>query len=176
MTKNFDGTWSEGIVLNIQAPFGSTSTYVRHIDRLLLDDMQGVVRLYGYDVANDVLEDIGMYEPGETNPSYTQYQIGQHCNSQNCGCTRSIVALVKLRFIPVRFDTDLVLTENLDALKDMMQEVTFSEAGDFKNAAIAEARSVREMNLQLADDMADDTIPVNMGALGNTRIGLQKCL
>lgn len=176
MHKNLDGTWSDGIILNIQAPWGSTSTFVRHIDRVLLDDMQGPVRLYGYDIANDVLEDIAMYEPGETNPSYTRYQVGSHCSNKDCGCTRSLVALVKLRFIPVRFDTDLVLIENLDALKDMIQSLIFKESGDIKNSAAFEASAIREMNLQMSDDMADDTIPISLGELGNTRIGLQKML
>lgn len=139
------GNWVEGKIITFTTPWASTDTYVRRIDRVLKDPTQGVIDVYAYDVAKDKLEDIAHYEPSETNPSYSKYQLHAGC----CNNLKSIVALVKLRFIPVQVDTDLVLIENLDALADMMQSLKYKKAGDKQSAQEYEASAIRELNLQL---------------------------
>ncbi len=175
-TDNLDGTWSEGIVIEILDPFGTTSTTVRRIDRVLKDQTQGIVRLYAYDPVQDVLEDIARYDPSETNPSYerSSLRLGQCCGT-DCGKVVSVVALVKLRFIPVKHGTDLVLIENIDALKDMVQSVKFREQGDKQGADAYESSAVRELNLELADQNPDTQIPVDFGELNGLHVGQMKC-
>ena len=174
--QNADGSWSDGWIITISAPFGSTSSYVSRIDRVLLADMQGIVRLYAYHAADDLLEDIGTYEPGDTNPAFERYKLdlGSCSTSGDCGCTKSVVALVKLKFVPARYDSDLVLIDNLDALKLMMQCCKLEEAGDRTAARQYEQDAIRELNLQLADQSPLDQMPVTINTFSGTGIGFQK--
>lgn len=173
-TKVNNTTWEDGIELTLAIPYVSTSTFVRHVDRVVKDDTECVVRLYGYDSVNDVLEDMAYYEPSETNPRYERYQLTSCCG--DCSSARAIVALVKLAFVPVSGDNDLVLIRNLDALKLMMQAIRFEEANDRDSARAYEADAIRELNLELSNQTPDDRIPVNLGELNNTDwIGHQRC-
>src|SRR5207253_7734003 len=132
---NPDNSWIDGVKLTlVGAPnnYVQTPMFVRRIDRVLKDVTQGNVLLYGFDSINNVLEDLARYEPSETNPSYVRSQL----HLCNCDCSKvySVMALAKLRFVPVVADTDLVLIECLDALKDYISSLKFREAGDATNA------------------------------------------
>lgn len=169
---NLNGTWSDGAPLALGWPYTTLSlpynpnSYVRRIDRVTKDVTQGQVLVYAYDAVNNMLEDIAIYDPGETTPTYARYQL----NVGRIGCSNtlsltaccnttvsSIVALVKLRFIPAKFDTDLVIVDNLDALKDMVQSVKLREAGDPDASFKMEASAVRELQRDLEDNYPDDT-------------------
>lgn len=160
-TKNSDGTWSDGVILNLAMPFASTNFFVRRIDRVLKDETESDVRLYGYDAANNVLEDITLMEPSETNPSLARYQING-CVGSDCGSSKSATALVKLAFVPVRFDTDLVLISNLDALEAMCQSIKSRQAGDFASADASESFAFRELNYSTGDEFPLDQVAVNI--------------
>lgn len=161
--KNADGSIAEGKVLTFGTPFASTDTYVRHIDRVLKDETEGPIDVYAYDAANDVLEDVAHYEPSETNPSYARYQLDLPRCGNDCGTLKSVVALVKLQFVPAKVDTDLVLIENLDALKLMMQSLKEREARNLELAKEFEADAIRELNLDLWNRDQENQIPVSMG-------------
>lgn len=161
-TNNGDGTWSEGIVITLGRPYGSTSVYVRRIDRVVKEVTQGQVLLYAYDVVNDILEDLAIYDPGETTPSYARYQLGEpsnRCGNQPqgcCGTSLSVVALVKLRFIPAKFDTDLILVDNADAIKLAVQAIKCQDAGDREGYKENMIFAVNTLNRQLEDESPDD--------------------
>lgn len=172
-TNNNDGTWSDGIVITLTDPFGSTSTYVRRIDRVVKEVTQGQVFLFGYDVANDALEDLAIYDPGETSPSYERFKLNQGfagapqttC-SPCCATARSIIALVKLKVIEARFDTDWVIIDNLEALKFMVQSVRAAEAGDrdLSNGYMVDA--IAECNRDLENAFPDDQFAVRNDVIG----------
>jgi len=173
-TNNGDGTWSEGIVITLAKPFGSTSVFVRRIDRVLKDTTQGNVLLYAYDAVNAVLEDLAVYQPSETNPDYVRHQLQTGCctgQQGDCPTAQSAVALVKLRFVPVKVDTDLVLIQNLDALKALMQAIKFGEAGDLANKRAYEADAIRELNLELQDSQPVDQIPIEVEPFNGVPLG-----
>lgn len=162
-TRLPDGTWRDGVTITLAAPFGSTSTFVSRIDRVLKDETTGPVRLYAYDATNDVLEDVAVYEPSETNPQYTRHRVRLPCTcGTHCGDSKSVVALVKLQFVEAKVDTDLVLIENLDALKDMIQSIKAKEARNLEEARELEASAIRELNLELQNQQNDDTMPVDI--------------
>lgn len=154
-THNSNGTWSDGWAITLADPYGTTTDYVRRIDRVVKDVTQGQVLLYAHNVSADVLEDLARYDPGETSPSYARYQLyTQHCGSG--GCVRSVVALVKLQFIPVKFDTDLVIIDNIDAIKQMIQCIKLEEAGELAEAKGFQTAAIMELNRQLEDASPDD--------------------
>jgi len=171
------GNWSQGITITLAVPFGSTSVYVSQIDRISKSVTQGLVRLYAYDATNNVLEDLAVYEPTETDPNYERDKI--HTTSiRNCngGCTTSVAALVKLQFVPVVADTDLVLISNIRALKFAVQAIKLEEANQDEAASIKMAKAVKELNLELEDQYPLDQTPVDTGFMGGSYIGSQKCI
>ncbi len=175
--KLADGSWEPGWIVTLASPFGSTTDYVRRIDRLVFEDHESTVRAYAYNAASDVLEDVGIYEGHYNNPAFVRYNLtpnGQ-CGGGSCGCVKSIVALVKLRFIPARFDTDLVLISNLEALELMVQSIQLRRAGDIATARAFEQDAIRSLNLDLRDAYPDDQTPVGNGVLGGTGCGVQRC-
>lgn len=177
-TRNSDGTYTEGITITFAAPFASTSIYVRRIDRVIKDVTTGDVRLYAYNPTTDVLEDIALYGPTETVPSYAKYKLHAQTwptttssTAGTCCPSLSVVALVKLKFIPAQVDSDLVLVDNVDAIKMMIQSMRYEENGDRASARGLESDAIRELNLQLRDDMPEDQIPVEVNAFGNSGAG-----
>lgn len=159
--------WVEGKVITFEKPFASTDVYVRHIDRVLKDKTQGIIDVYAYNVAQDVLEPIAHYEPSETNPAYARYQLHAGCANS----LKSVVALVKLRYIPVEVDTDLVLIENLDALGLMIQSLKYGDAGGSNAAKDYEASAIRELSLDIWQKDGEDGIPVQNAPFGSIYTG-----
>lgn len=173
-TNNGDGTWSEGVAIVLVQPFGSTSVYVRRIDRVLKDITQGQVLLYGYNAALDQLEDIAIYDPGETSPAYQKWRVqvprGNCCGPTgivNCCPLVSIVALVKLAFIPARVPSDIILPGNIDALKDQIQSVKARESRDLQEAALFERSAINELARELEDNSPDEQFAVENGIFGS---------
>ena len=166
-TNNGDGTWSDGITIilgssGMNPNFGSTSVYVRRIDRVVKPATQCQVMLYAYNATTNALFDLAVYDPGELTPTYARYQLSlpnAHLGGTVgcCGPVHSVVALVKLRFIPAQYDTDLVLIDNLDAIKYEVQSVRAQEAGDLQTAKGYETAAIQELNRQLEDEYPDDT-------------------
>lgn len=161
-TKNNDGTYSDGIVLTLASPYVQSSVLVNRIERVIKDETQGDVRLYGYEPTNNILYDLAVYGTTEVNPNYARYQLQASSASTSCG----VLALVKLAFIPVKYDNDLVLIGNMRALKFAVQSVKAHEAGDIGKADARLAEAISELNLELRNDNPDSTIPINIRAFG----------
>lgn len=150
MTKRSDGTYQEGVVLTLAVPFAVTPTTLQKIDRVLKDATMGPVRLYLYDSINDALVDCAKYDPNETNPQYLFSQIKGR-RPMNCTYCTSVEALVKLQFVEVVNDTDLVLIDNLDALQLMMFAGRNRTASKLAEAQQLELDAIRELNYGLRD-------------------------
>jgi hypothetical protein len=167
-TLNTDGSYSDGITLTLAKPYASSAVYVRSISRVIKERTEGKVWLGEYDPVTNLMKDLAYYEPSETNPDYTKtWLVG--C----CSTIKSVVALVKLKFIPVIHDTDLVLIQNLHALKLMMQAADFETANNRDLARQYEADAIRELNVELEDETPDSQIPVVVNVFGGTSIGQQ---
>lgn len=162
-TKNLDGTYSDGIVINLASPYGTTTVLVRKITRVLKDATEGDVRLYAYDPVTATEVDLAVYGPTETNPSYARYQLSAGCN---CGTSSGVLALVKLAFIPVVNDNDLVLIGNMRALKYAIQSIKADESGDVEKARARLVQAVNELNIQSRNHNPDSSISINLKPFG----------
>jgi hypothetical protein len=172
-TKQIDGTWRDGWVITLASPYGSTSDYVRKIDRVILDEMQGDVRVYAYNATTTLLEPIANYEPGDVNPAFERYRLDlRQCG---CDCVKSVIALVKLKFIPARYDNDLVLIENLPAVKLMIQSIKASEANNPDLADRFELQAIRELNMDLNNQSPREDIQVSIASFGKRSFIGQRC-
>ena len=167
-----DGTVQPGIVvsltltyaaLTITAPSRNVPT-IRHITQIVKEVTKGPV--YAYQTANgvDSYKDLAVWQADETNPSYQTTRLSG-CFNSTCG-PQTITGLVKLKFIPAVNDNDIVIIDNLDAIAMMAQTIKFGDAYDAKQKQEMEAEAVREMNLQLRNELPLDQIPVSIAAFG----------
>jgi len=174
------GPWQDGIALTLKAPFVETPINIRRIDRVIKDMTNGPVRLYASNISAGVLEDVAYYEPSETNPEYLRSRLHLPCMTNTCnGVTtnvQSVIALVKLQFVPVFADTDPVLIGNITALKHMVQCIRCEEAQDVQTARSFLVMAIDELNQELANANPETQIPVDLGELGHNQhhIGLQR--
>jgi hypothetical protein len=84
------------------------------------------------------------------------------------------MALVKLKHIDLVDDTDLVLVPSLAAIKFMLQSIVFEESNDAAMGAEYEAKAIRELNLQLRDEMPEQQTAVVIEPFNGTGIGTQQ--
>jgi hypothetical protein len=169
LTKNADGTWSEGVEITIAIEFASTTMLVREITRVVKEPTQGVVRLFQYDPVENVLVDCAVYDPSETNPDYRVSRlhgfVGRGCC--NCSGVKSIKALVKLQFIKVQVDNDLVIIDNEDAIALAIQAIKAGESGKIAKSNGFEASAIHDLNLQLRDKFPLDQTPISYNPFGS---------
>lgn len=168
-TDNGDGTFSDGISLTLNQPFTVGTDLVKYVGRAIKPKTQGPVSLFALDTVTGTQTALAVYDPGDTNPSFAQYNL--HAACCNPQVNWSAVAMVKLKFVPVVADTDLVLIPNLHALALFIKGMKFAEAGDRNNALAYQADAVKELNLQLADVTEDTQIPIVIQPFGSAYPG-----
>jgi hypothetical protein len=106
--------WLGGVEGNIDGNtmVPSTSRYTQ-VEQVVKPVTEGYVTLMGYDQTTHYMWNIAIYHPRETNPQFHWYKVPAPRNDDGT----SIVALVKLRHVPLVADTDVLLVQNLEALK-----------------------------------------------------------
>lgn len=168
-TNNRDGTFSDGISLTLNQPFTVGTDLVKYVGRCIKPVTQGPISLFALDTLTGTQTALAIYDPGDTNPSFAQYNL--HAACCNPQVNWSAVAMVKLKFIPVVADTDSVLVPNLHALALFIKGVRFGEAGDRDNSLAYQADAVKELNLQYADSSPDNQIPIVINPFGSAPPG-----
>lgn len=172
------GEWSEGIVITIptidpDTAYGSSAVTVSRIDRIVKEVTQNGLRLYAYDSVNDWLFDLATYEPSETNPSYLRYYLSG-CNTPwnyaacraCCESQQSVVALVKLKQLPIKVSTDLILIDNRRTLLNGIRAMKSEEAGNIPQANGQWAVAIEGLNRQLEDSAPDASFATRNNVLG----------
>jgi|SRR5881394_342093 len=170
------GAITQGALLTLATPFGSTASFVRRIDYIVRDPTTMIVDVYAYNATTNLLEDIAHYEPSETTPTYSRYKLnipwpnpGQGSTFQPncCGTKRGVVMFVKLRAIDAQQPNDLVLVPNVDALKLAIMGIIREDAGDRDGARAFEKDAIEVMNRTLEDNSPDDQFTVGLNSLGS---------
>lgn len=165
------GEMEDGHVITLAIPYGSSSTYVQRIDAVTKEATRSRVPLYAYDATSDTLLDLAIYEPGETNPSYAKDRLSSCCD---CTTQFTVIALVKLAFIPVEYDTDYVLIPSTNALKKAVQSIKYGESGEIEKQEAFMQASVNELNHVLNNENPFEQTSVNTGFMGESQgVGLQ---
>jgi len=172
-TQNPDGTLTDGAVLTLKIPYASTTGTISRIDAVLKDVTSKNVPLY-VEVSTGLL-DLAVYEPSETNPSYTKDRLFSY---GNCNCNRefTVIALVKLAYIEAIADTDYVLIPSKTAIKNAVQSIKFGESGDFNNKQAFLQAAVDELNAVLNTESPIDQNVVDDGFGGGYQVGAQSVL
>lgn len=170
-----DGNWQMGLTLTAAAPFVSSSTLVTQIDAITRQATQGQARLYEYDPDTDLLRDLAVFDPNETNPRYRRSRIDSVCGMSACEDSNGvkqyqIEALIKLEFIPLVNDNDFLVIDNFDALKLGIQALRLEESNDEQLAEVKWLKAIREMNMEDRNRMPDDQTPVRTNFTGGSVI------
>ncbi len=154
--KDSTGAWVPGLTLTLTQAGVTTSMLITKITSVTKELTEGRVFLYQQDPSTSALYDLAVYEYNETNPAYRcsviqNFGATQYFTDSNGIRKRSVEALVKLEFVPVRTDDDFVLIDNIEALKYAFQSFRLSEAGDDAGAEIKFALAIKEMNMSIRD-------------------------
>jgi hypothetical protein len=171
--RDSSNNWVPGVTIQLANPFGSTSVFVRHIDYIVRDETQCITDVFAYNATTNLLEEIAHYDPTETTPSYSRTQLSichtglsTSSTAPCCSGVAGVLAMVKLRFIKAKYDTDLVLIDNLEALKKIIQSIRFGEAGDRSNCNAYKADAIEELNRQSEDIDPEDQFSAANNVLG----------
>lgn len=132
-----NGVMQDGEVVTLATPFVDTITEWISVTALIKDETEDAVRGFSHPFGSDVLTPFGLYHYWETRPSYQRWKIiGYNGLSQPHCCPKNqVVARVKLQFIPVKYDDDLFLIQNRQAMEYAVQAV---KAIDDGNNALAD--------------------------------------
>lgn len=171
--KDSNNNWQMGLRIILAAPYATTTVYVRRITSVLKEVTQGNVLMYEYDPVTDLLRDIALYEPNETNPRYRRsvwsgLHISGSCRGVDDLPLQKIEALVKLQYFPVANDNDFLLIDNFPALKFMLQCIRHEENGQTAEAGAFEQKAIRQMNLRDRDKMPSQQTAIYVDPVGNT--------
>lgn len=176
-------TEGETLTLVAQPAYAETTMDVSSITGVLKDVTKGAVRLYEYDTETESLRALAVYEPTETNPSYRRFFVDALANAgcQACQCTetdpsvKTVVAIVKLEFVPATKATDRLLISNLPALKHECMAVRYGEMDDTASKQLAQAEhleAIRLLNKELRHYCGRDRTAIKV----RTFTGLQRRL
>lgn len=146
-----DGQNYPGTVITLAAPFGISLVTVSRIDAVIKEVTQMSVPVYAYDTVLKTQTGIGFYGPGETNPSYAKDRLfarGHQC----CQNPFTVIALVKLAFVPVDADEDYIPIPSLNALKKAVQSIKCGEANDIQGQEGFITSAVNELNHVLENE------------------------
>lgn len=126
------GNWIDGerIPINNTTPQISAH-YFSQVLSVSKPLTNGVIRLYQYNTSPVVVQsEIGFYQAWEMEPWYRRYflpGIDSHVQAGGQPITLHIIA--KVRFKPVRADTDAIQITNFSALKQMLKCIEKEEEG-----------------------------------------------
>jgi hypothetical protein len=170
ITQRSDGTIQPGVVLSLALPFVQAPMLFRQITRVIKDVTVGPVYGYQFDGTNTF--PLAVYAPDETNPDYRTQRLTQGgCVATNCQQFPSkIEAYVKLAFVPVVNDNDLVLIDSLDALALGYQAMKLGDAYDFDGQEKGLRAAVLRLNMQLRNKLPVDATPVRFKPYGTATL------
>ena len=166
-----DGSTREGLVLQLGSnvngaitPYVQTPFAFQKLTRVLKDVTLGPVRGYFVD-SNGIHMDMAVYAPQEKSPDYPRSRI-RGFRPGACGLVQ-IQALVKLGFVPVVNNSDVVGIENEDALAYMIKSQSYAEAGSVQQKAAFEMLAFRELNYQMKERFPDEQFNIRFRPFGS---------
>lgn len=96
-----------------------SQNFFQALQRTRKDVTKGRVMVYEVDTVTLLERPLAIYEPDEVNPVYrtTLLRGAGRCPGAGCGGKATVVAMVKLEFIPAKHDDDLMLVPSRTALR-----------------------------------------------------------
>lgn len=134
------GQWENGVegTLNKQDFPPITENAFMNVGGLIKPVTKGYVSLYTYDEDTNRMYFLAKYHPDETRPNYRWYRLTAPCEEGQC-----IQLLVKLRYVAAKHDNDILLIQNLGALKYMVMAISRENEREFDEAQAYEAKALQ---------------------------------
>jgi hypothetical protein len=148
------GELVNGEYVSIGPNYSYTTTKFASLTGAIKPITNGTVLIQEYHAGTGSRKPLALYEPDEELPMYRRSRVPM-LESVGGGCDTCVDGqavlnvLAKMRFIPVREDTDYVLITNLPALKDMVMAIDKAEKHMMADAEYYESRAVRELASEL---------------------------
>lgn len=133
------GVWENGVegTLNTNDLPPRTTQEFMDITGVIKPVTVGYVSLYTYDEDTHRMYFLAKYHPDETRPGYRRYKV-LNPNFEEGTC---IKVLVRLRYVPAKHDNDVLIIQNLGALKLMLMAISRENEREFEEAQAYEAKA-----------------------------------
>lgn len=130
-----DGTIRDGERVVLASPFVDTINKFANLTGVVKKETEDRLLVYTLPDPTAAATDIAVYDYWETVPHYRRYEVPgwQSPGLRGCSCN-GIEALVKLEFIPVKNDDDLMLIGNIPALELAIEALNAKDVGDLATA------------------------------------------
>jgi hypothetical protein len=171
----------QGIFVTLTTPFVQTPFDISFISGLQKDITIGEVPVYEYDTVTGQQRLISTLEPSEQVAGYRRYFLNgapKNCcdPATTSATTAQITTMAKLAFIPVIADTDYLLIQDIDALKEACQAVRFGEMDDSLSAQQFQTRhanAVKLLNGELRHHLGKDQPAIGFAPFGTAHLQRQ---
>lgn len=161
------GVWIDGEYVAITAAGTRSTRKFTNLTGVSKPLTNGPVNLFEWpSTLGANLQQLAYYEHDETTPIYRRYLLPNIANVSACSTATSscadktVTALVKLRHLPVFVDNDWLILGNRAALKLMVQAIFKERRNLFDEAAVYEAKALRELESELSSYEGDGVVPV----------------
>jgi len=169
------GDTVNGLTLTAVKPYAQSTPFITNIEAITREATVGPAYLYGYDPTLDILLDLGVYQPTETNPRWRASRIvnmprqmkasngSPNCAADECLC--NIEALIKCKLLPVVAERDFLPISNFRAIKLGIQAVILEQSNNDVQANVKWLEAVAELNREQGDLQPARNAPirVNLG-------------
>jgi hypothetical protein len=151
--------WKDGVEGSFElqpadnaVPLFSLSDPVRAVEGVVKPRTQGHVSLYTYDETTHQMYFLSKYHPNETAPRYRKYRITAPDFTDGV----SVYALCEMAYVPLDHADDILIVQNMDALKMMVMALEFENEREFQAAKAYEADAYRLIEDQRSSERTHD--------------------
>lgn len=154
----WSGTWDGDLVTLTPGdkPFS-------HIDRVVKEVTEGTVSLVAVDEAAGRYYKLAVYYPKTVRPQFRRYQLTNFhpVEGRDSACdTTDVLALVRLRYVPLVEDTDEAPIDSIQAIKLMVIAIREENAGNLQGAVNYEEKALRVLTDREKTRTISDGTPV----------------
>lgn len=122
----------------------------------LPEDLQGYVSLYAVEMTTQRMWFLSKYHPKELRPGYRRYRLPLTCTDGIL-----VECLCKKTYVPATLLTDILLIQNLDAIKNMVIAIERENKGDVNGSAAYAQIAVGNLQLQQRNESKGERFTVN---------------
>ena len=181
VTSVQNGVNQRGVVLTINptgAQINVTPLEMSSVEAVSKPVTNGTVQMFAYANGTPGVR-LALYNPGDVNPAFLYSKLARMDGNAN-GCNigrvpRRISALVRLGFTPVANPADIIVLDNPDAIKSMVQSLRARESGDDAAGDKFEKTALRRLVAQVNSRFPIQQFSVKYtpaGMAGSRRVNL----
>ena len=139
---------------------------VSHVDQLVKPVSAGTITLLAVDEENEVYYKLATYYPATTHPQFRRYRLTNFhpdttvtTDDETCAGSTDVLALVRLRFVPLVNATDELPIDSIQALKLMVMAIREENAGNLQGALNYSAQAIKVLSDREKSRIMSDGMP-----------------